>query len=125
MWINSIKDVHNENNQYQFNLALVIASLNPAQNGHLKLLRTGLEYAENIHLYIGTRKKPDRLPYDLRVESARLLLENEGLDERVQLVQAKKPFELDGTVYPVLITGSDLLTLTLQFREYVQSEQII
>jgi len=88
---------------------IIIGSFNPFHLGHLGMVRLGLNYFKNLEIYIGQRDKPDRLPHHIRTKLVQTMIDEEKLYNRVKIVESHKALELNGSLYPGIICGSDLL----------------
>jgi nicotinic acid mononucleotide adenylyltransferase len=92
-----------------YNKGIIIGSFNPIHFGHLKLINLGLNYFKNIDIYIGKRKKPNRLPHTIRTQLVYNVIKQENLSNQVKIIESEKAFNLNGTLYNGTICGSDLL----------------
>ena len=94
-----------------YDLGIIIGSFNPFHFGHLGIINLGLNYFENLDIYVGKRNKPDRLPHHLRTKLVKTMIDKEELNNRVKIVEANKAIELNGSLYSGTICGSDLLNI--------------
>ena len=108
-----------------FDKGLIFGGFNPLHHEHLNLIKTGLIKTKKIDLYAGKKQKPGRLPYEIRVDTLRIAIANEGLKDRVNIIIPENGlFSLDKSDYSVLIAGSDFLNhMSLQKNIFKQKER--
>ena len=95
------------------------AALNPLHYGHIGVMRFSLYFLDELHVYVGRRAKPDRLPRELRTRCLEETIYREGLD-RVRIMEAGRAVDLDGTLYQAFVGGSDLINTLSSEDKYVR-----
>ena len=109
--------------KHVFDLGLIIGAFNPFHRGHQGLLEKGLEETEKIHVYIGNRNKPNRLPHEIRKKCVEEIIKNKEWEERIKIVNVSSHYLLNSKDYDLLITGSDLLNIICHPNEKIRKNE--
>ena len=104
-----------------FNKALIIGTFNPLHKGHEYLLSKAQEYSKSIDIYIGNKKKPHRLPRNIREKTVNEFIGNNNWESKIQTINFGKHLDLDGGKYDLIITGSDLLNIILSGNKKIRA----
>ena len=108
--VNNNTYILSQNHNYMFEKGLIFGGFNPLHYGHLNLIRTGLINTKSIDIYVGKKQMPERLPYEVRVNTLRGAINDEKLEDKISIISPEKGlFFLDKSDYSVLIVGSDFL----------------
>jgi len=92
-------------------LGLIIGTLDPVHYGHIDLIKTGLLEFEKLDFRVGD-KSICSLSCDLRKEALNLALDEEGLEDRVNILKPKETLlSLDYSKYNGMVMGSNLLNV--------------
>ena len=90
---------------------LIIAGVNPVHYGHMALIKTGLQEVDFVDIRVGNKSKCV-IPRDVRVEALNEFIFDEGLENRVSVLDynyGETLADLDVSIYSSLILGSDVL----------------
>ena len=101
---------------------VIIGSFNPFHNAHMRQIKIGMQYFDSLDIYVGKRKKKNRLPYKLRVESVRKIIKSENLGDYVKLVDSQKATDLDGLLYDGTICGSDIVNAVVSDDLWIRNK---
>lgn len=101
-----------------------LASVNPFHNGHLALLRRGLEHADSIDITIGKKPKPHRLEPEIRAAALSIGLVSAGIQDRVQITQHGRK-QVVPEEYSGILMGSSVLPTLVGLRPTQKTEEEI
>ena len=108
-----------KNKMGKFENALIKGAFNPFHYGHLSLLKTAKHFSKITDIYIGNKKRPHRLPRQLRTSAVEEIIQNLEWNQYFNIIDSGTYKDLTLKKYDLYITGSDLpnvVTKTISSR---------
>jgi len=94
----------------KFPNAFCLGSFDPVHDGHIDMLRKASRYINGkIDIRIANNEKNSKIPRELRVELFLDKIKDNGLKDKINVIENKSFFDLEISGYQTLILGSDLV----------------
>ncbi|MCK4649891.1 hypothetical protein KAT36_01535 [Candidatus Pacearchaeota archaeon] len=93
----------------KFERSLIIGGFDPFHEGHEHLLKISRNYSKLTDVYIGAKKRKNRLPRNVRAKSVESIIKDNNWDNQVKVIDTGKYMDLNTNKYSLFIYGSDFL----------------
>lgn len=102
-----------------FEKALIIGGFNPLHECHEYLFSKAQKYSKSTDIYIGNKKRAQKLSREIRKETVKKCIKNNEWENAMQTTCANRHLDLNGEKYDLIITGSDLLNTIYSKNERI------
>ncbi|MFH1521566.1 MAG: hypothetical protein ABIF18_01275 [archaeon] len=93
----------------KFEKSLIIGGFDPFHEGHEFLLKTSRDYSDSTDVYIGAKKRKNRLPRHIRAKSVESVIKYNNWENQIRIIGTGKYVDLNPAKYSLFIAGSDFL----------------